>query len=279
MPAPGLCGTAAPARRSSTRRVGESESYVRDEDAPSAEQVRALARALEARVGGWGELAPELAASCGPRWGEQFQLTATDVHLDGCGDATGAHFHIDWAIDPGAPAGAPGGRRCRPKGDKTRLAPVPATSFTGFDLRTALATRATAARREQATGNNPQALLFPAPRGGLWWHTSFEADLLVPAMRAAGWPLRDWRERRDVWNPTTRTYRRQTRSRVQAVLRWHSLRHRFARVAIDVYGADPGVLMALGGWENELTVAQRYYRTGREHTERGLALFSTPPLG
>ena len=32
--------------------------------------------------------------------------------------------------------------------------------------------------------------------------------------------------------------------------------------------------MPLGGWENEATVLTRYHRTGAEHTERGLALFS-----
>jgi integrase len=59
------------------------------------------------------------------------------------------------------------------------------------------------------------------------------------------------------------------------LLPWHSLRHRFARVAIDIYDADAGVLMALGGWESKATVENRYYRSGREHTKRGLALFST----
>lgn len=103
----------------------------------------------------------------------------------------------------------------RPKGDKTRLAPLPPQSFTGFDLHAALADRSSAAEKEsRETGR--EALLFPAPRGGLWWHTAF-----------------------------------------------------------DLYGADAGVLMALGGWENELTVSQRYYRSGREHTDRGLSLFST----
>jgi hypothetical protein len=45
---------------------------------------------------------------------------------------------------------------------------------------------------------------------------------------------------------------------------------------IDVYRADEGLLMALGGWEDINTVRVRYYRTGAEHTARGLALFANP---
>jgi hypothetical protein len=42
---------------------------------------------------------------------------------------------------------------------------------------------------------------------------------------------------------------------------------------IDVHNATKGQLMALGGWENEQTVANRYYKTRKEHTASGLALF------
>lgn len=138
-----------------------------------------------------------------------------------------------------------------------------------------MATRLAAARKEQRDGANPEALLFPSRRGGLWWHSAFDADVLIPAMRAAGWPLQEWTEEHDVWDAVSRRYARETRPRTLAVLAWHSLRHRFARIAIDTYRADPGVLMALGGWENEATVLNRYYRTGAEHTRRGLALFGT----
>lgn len=276
MPRPALAGTPAPTRRDRTRRVGQADDYVEDEDAPSADQVGALGEALEDLVGSWGRLAPEVAANCGPRWGEQFQLTADDAHPDGCPLARDPHLHLDWQIDSGAHAGDPGGRRCRPKGDKTRIAPLPAVSFTGFSLSDHLVARLGAARAEQSAGLNPTALLFPARRYGLWWHSAFDADVLIPAMRAAGWPLRDWVEEHDVWTPALNRYVRQTRPRTLAVLTWHSLRHRFARLAIDTYRADPGMLMALGGWENEATVLNRYYRTGAEHTRRGLARFSEP---
>lgn len=46
------------------------------------------------------------------------------------------------------------------------------------------------------------------------------------------------------------------------------------RIMIDIHHAGKGELMALGGWESIHRVEQRYYRTGAEHTSRGLALFA-----
>jgi hypothetical protein len=68
VPRPVLAGTPAPGRRTRIRRVGQSGDYIEDEDAPSATQVRALGEVLGNLVGPWGRLAPEVAASCGPRW-------------------------------------------------------------------------------------------------------------------------------------------------------------------------------------------------------------------
>jgi hypothetical protein len=272
-PLPALRGTQGPNRRDVVREVGSSEEYITEEDAPSADEVRGLSAALSARAPRWGGLAPELAASCGVRWGEQFQLRAPDVHLEGCRTAQEPHIHVNWQIDSGARADDDGGRRCRPKDDKTRLVPLPEFSFTGYALREAVRARVEAALAEQAGGTNPQGLLFPAARGGLWWYSAFEADLLLPAMREAGWPLVEWTEVRDEWCKEQRRYRTRTRQRTTAVKPWHSHRHRFARILVD-RGATPGELMALGGWESEETVAQRYYRSGAEHTRSGLARFA-----
>ncbi|WP_148575017.1 tyrosine-type recombinase/integrase [Nocardioides caldifontis] len=271
-PLPALVGTEMPERRDRVRQVGEHEDYVRPEDAPSAPQVMRLGRALARRFPAWGRLAPELAANCGPRWGEQFQLTADDVHLDGCGGRPDPHFHIDWQIDAGAKAGT--SRRITPKGNKTRLAPIAPQSFTGYALLDQLRHRVAAAYEERVAGTNPEALLFPAPRGGLLWHSAWASDYLLPAMREAGWPLTDWTERRDEWSAQTHSYTQLERNRTMAELTWHSLRHRFARIAIDTYHCDSGELMALGGWENKATVDNRYYESGLEHTLSGLGLFS-----
>lgn len=43
---------------------------------------------------------------------------------------------------------------------------------------------------------------------------------------------------------------------------------------IDVHHLDAGALMAAGGWENIQTVQDRYYNTGKEHTDRVLRLFA-----
>lgn len=228
-----------------------------------------LGRELSRAFPAWGRLAPEFAANCGPRWGEQFQLTADDVHPDGCPKYEAPHLHIDWQIDAGAEADST--RRTRPKGNKTRIAPIPPRSFTGYELLTAIRKRVGAALAEQEAGTNRQALLFPATEGGLLWHSHWNAKILLPAMAAADWPLLHWTEHCERWNPEARQRVKVSRERTNAELVWRSLRHRFARVAIDLYDCRPGELMALGGWENEATVQNRYYKSGEEHTVRGLA--------
>lgn len=117
------------------------------------------------------------------------------------------------------------------------------------------------ARAEQAAGHNPEALLFPALRGGMWWSSSLSTDLLVPAMKAAGWKFTMVQEMR-----TTRAGERKLVEVTQMHHTWHSLRHRFARDMIDHHGMSEGALMAIGGWDNIETVTSRYYRTGRGST-------------
>lgn len=51
----------------------------------------------------------------------------------------------------------------------------------------AAARRADQARPERAAGRNPQALHFPGQKGGMLWPSGFSTDLVVPAMKAAGW--------------------------------------------------------------------------------------------
>lgn len=267
-------GTKAPQRRGTTRQVGDSTVYIREEDAPCAAQVHRLGQELQAAAPAWGRLAPEVAANMGLRWGEQFQLTAYDVHRHGCAEHPQPHAHVNYEVNPAGKTTPGRGRRSRPKGDKTRVVPIPVLSITSYALREELFARCDAALAEQETGRNTEALLFPAARGGMQWHSSFSADLLVPAMRRAGWPLQEWVETREVWSKSDQKYRTEVRNRIQAQLPWHSMRHRFARTMIDVYHLDAGGLMAAGGWENIQTVQDRYYRSGKEHTDRVLELFA-----
>ena len=150
----------APRRRRTARKAGTSELFV--EDAPSLTGVRGLGEQFQLLQPRWGALAVELAGGCGPRWGEQFQLTAHDVlHT-----ADGLEIKIDWQIDGKANAKATS-RRKLPKGEKTRITSVPAQSQTGYHLAQQLLRRRDEALAEQAAGKNPEALLFPTPTGKL----------------------------------------------------------------------------------------------------------------
>jgi hypothetical protein len=146
------------------------------------------------------------------------------VHLDGCAGFRGAHVHVDWQVDAGGSSQNPKARRVRPKGDKTRVIPVGTLSFTGYGLRDALRNRVAAALEEQQAGTNPEALLFPAHKGGMLWYSAFNSDHLLPAMEAAGWPVERWRETRDEWDASARKYTRVIVERRKAGLPWHSLR-------------------------------------------------------
>jgi integrase len=267
--APALKGTAAPKRRRKDRKVTEAEEYVRDEDAPSAKQVRRLGTELLAFFPLWGRLAPELAAASGPRWGELLQLTAYDVLLTGRKPLLLIHFQID----PAASVRRGDDRRKLPKGEKTRETGIPKVTFTGYPLLKELKKRRKQALREQAAGTNPEALLFPAARGGMLHHTGFMNDYFAKAAIAAGWPHEMWVEECDRWSRKTNSYSRVTRQRTQFTLTWHSLRHRFARYAVDTLNLSPGELMAVGGWENETVVKNRYYNHGQEHTDSALDKF------
>jgi integrase len=267
--APSVSGTAAPKRRGKGRKVTQTEQYVREEDAPSAQQIARLGDELQTRFR-WGKLAVELAAASGPRWGEEFQLTAPDVVLPK--DAPD-RLLIHWQIDAAARVSKGDSRRKLPKGEKTRETGIPATTITGYPIRKELKKRRKQALREQAEGINPEALMFPAERGGMVHHTSFMTKSFAPAAIAAGWPHVTWLETHDRWDKASKAYVRETRVRLQFTLTWHSLRHRFARQAIDQMNLSPGELMAVGGWENETVVRNRYYNSGQEHTDSALSKF------
>jgi hypothetical protein len=236
------------------RENGNHALYVGPDDPPNAEEIRALSCALDALLPKWGAIAPDVAASCGLRWGEQFQLRASDVGTYK-GQPT---LLVDWQISASARAGT--NRRKRPKGEKVRRVPIPEFGYTGYPLLQELMTRRDAALAEQAAGRNPEALLFPAKNGGLMHHSSFTSDYLHRAMEAAGWEFRHWTEE-------TKTQDEQgavvavVKKRRTAVNPWHSLRHRYARFCIDDRNMTPHELMAAGGWEDWSVLMNRYYGT------------------
>jgi integrase len=265
--------TPAPSRRAQVREAGASPDFIRPEDAPSNDLVRALGQQLNEVFPRWGRLAAELAAYCGPRWGEQFQLTAHDVVT------TGAHpcLVIDWQVDPMGHADDVGERRKRPKGEKTRIVGIPEVTPTGFPLLRALVRRAETARREQAAEGayNPDGLLFPTVTGRLFHHSSFHTDYAVPAAIAAGWPHQFWSSTRYLRDGETGPWVPVEQERLQMELTWHSLRHRFARFCIDDLGMKAPELMAMGGWDDINVVMNRYYNSGQEHRDAGVRLMHT----
>jgi integrase len=250
-PAPDSPSTVRPHREASVRRSGDGLDFISTEDAPSAPLTVSLGAALQQCYPSWGRLSVEVAANVGLRWGEQFQLTAYDIHLDGCAERKFAHVHINFQIDAGAKAGPRESRLTLPKGKKRRVVPIALTSFTGYSLREAVRARRAAALAEQAAGKNADALMFPSVTGLMLWHSAF-SDVVRPAMRTVGWPFREWLD---------------DGGKVHFVhdLVWHSLRHRFARICVDDRNLKPGQLMAIGGWENLDTVTQRYYKSGDDN--------------
>jgi integrase len=267
--APALIGTSAPDRRRKGRMVYEKAEHVRDEDAPLAPQVVNLRDGLARFFPKWGRLAPEVGASCGARWGEMFQLTAYDVDRSG----QKPKLCIYAQIDPAARVRDGDDRRTLPKGEKTKETGIPTVTFTGYPLRAELEKRCKQALEEQAEGLNTEALLFPAKQGGMHHHSSFMSDYFRPAAIAAGWPHQEWVEVCERWDKKQQKFVPVTRQRTQFVLPWHSLRHRFARYCIDTLGLTAGELMAVGGWESETVVRNRYYNVGEEHAVSALSKF------
>ena len=239
-----------PARVRSTRMQGQSEDFVNEEDCPTPQEVLALARALEARIVA-GELAVHLAAGGGLRIGEQFQLTADDVREPGDSRRLDVEVRAQWATNPT--------RRAAPKTGKRRTVPISPITRWGYPLQAELRARVSEARAEQASGRNPDALLFPAPHGGMWWSSSL-SGVIIEAQRAAGWTYIVVHETRTMRNGRTAMVDVTQMNRT-----WHSLRHRFARDMIDGFRMGEGPLMAIGGWESIQVVQARYYRTGAEH--------------
>jgi integrase len=256
MPDPAIVGTEAPDRSSRTRKVGTSEEYVDEEDAPSVPAIVRLGEEMEKLLPGRGRLMVEFAAASGPRWAEQMQLTAHDVIDGGVPEV-----RIWWQLNEDATKKNGKLRRKPPKGGKRRCTGLAVTSLTGYPLRAEMLARRQQALAEQARGENPEALLFPV-NGRLLYSSEFNADLFSPAAEAAGWTKQEWIERYSDWDEERRVYVELERPRKQWVHVWHSLRHRFARVCVDVRQFTVGELMAAGGWENQATVENRYYRSG-----------------
>lgn len=265
MPAPLELSTPAPKRGGGkSARLGSRE--VKAEDAPSIEQVRSLGDELQ-KLYPHGRLAVELSAESGVRVAELLQLTADDI------DVARSRISVNWQVCDKQTTNNVS-RRVPPKHGSVRTAGFQARSQTGFDLQMAVGARVAQAKRERKEGSNPESLLFPHPVGNrLFWYTEWKNDFVKPATLAAGWPYERFEQEYRRLDKKTGKFVTRTRTVTQFDLTWHSLRHRFARTAIDVLGLDPVQLTSVGGWKNVSTVMQRYYRPGQEHLDAALQKF------
>lgn len=60
-------------------------------------------------------------------------------------------------------------------------------------------------------------------------------------MEAAGRPVERWLDTRDEWDASAQKHTRVIVERRKAGLPWHSLRHRFARIAVDIKKMERGL--------------------------------------
>jgi hypothetical protein len=232
-------------RNKQARRAGQDPNAVDRGDRPSPAELTAWGEAAQVHyVHGQGLI--HTGAIVGLRYGELFAVTADSrVAAAGLGNLLDT---ARWEIAVRVKLEETGGHSTGlPKADKVRDVVIPRADLdpTGYDVRSWLAERAAAALAEQAAGANPLALIWPAPRGGWWWHSNFSRAVLDPAYDDLGWPLTEVRL-------TTGKVRRHRRFTL------HSLRDAYACTAVDVWKYTEVQLLEQGGWENIDTV-RRFY--------------------
>ena len=265
---PPLARSSSPRAKSRPRRTqGEGRLWLARDLVPTAAQVNDLAAACgeQPHAREWGELWVQFSAHVGgQRISESLAAEVGDldrrVEEARVGAGTSQQTLWWWRIDeqlceirPSGPAsvarrsGGPAREPC--KGNKRREAPVPARTWTGYPLRERLMQRLDTVR------DRGGSLLFPAPRGGAWWQSTFRRTVLNPALASAAWPIvcagddreadwiRDWSS--------------------------HALRHFFAVCCVEFWKLEVAQTRQFGGWESDAVVLERYYGTSRDTSVQG----------
>jgi integrase len=207
--------------------AGESALWVDITDIPADDDVGKLGRALAGgRHGDRDELMANTAAYSGLRWGELTALGTGQVDTDTRVIAVdrkvvevAGHLYME-----------------PPKGRKFRRTIYPRITPDGYPLADRLAARIQAARVEQEAGTNPLGLVFPSPKGMLWWSSNFNRNVLKTAFRAAGWRDGDGT---GAWT-------------------WHSLRHVFCTTALFTWKLDATDVSRMAGHANVRTTLDMY---------------------
>ena len=253
-----------------TSTVPGSRRGVTDAHAPTHSEIKKIASAI-GKYYSLGELAIELAAATGLRWGEQFALLESDI------DLVNREIKVDRAIV--LHRAAVGGNlmsRCGPpKNRKTRVVVFPEQTLTGYDLLGAMRQRMTqikadmtayASHKQSNPSTEPQQpdLLFPSPGGGLFWHTTWSNDMFKKAAKDAGWVSSTHKDKGTRLNPVSGEMETFERKRTLFQLTHHSLRHRWALDMLKHYKMDEDEVCVLGGWANVIVLRSIY---GRPNTQ------------
>jgi integrase len=210
-----------------TQAAGESSQFVDPAEIPADGDVAALAAALaEGQRGDLDELMAYTAAYSGLRLGELLALGAGQIA------AAAREITVDRKVVEVR------GRQFveAPKFRKSRKTVYPVRTPQGYPLAEKLAIREAQARAEMKAGTNPMGLMFPSPKGKLWWSSNFGRRILAPAYRAAGWRDEAGNGR---WT-------------------WHSLRHVFCVTALFTWKTDSSDVSLMAGHAQPRTTWEMY---------------------
>ena len=182
-------------------------------------------------------------ALLGLRSGKVRPLTASaEVAFSGSGNLVDLDNHvvrIRWQ------ATTEGEAKHLPKNNKLRDVTIPQAAPAGFRLDRWLAHRVPVALAEQARGQNPLALIFPNPSGGLFGEQNLRNRVWAPAAETLGWAMEEY---------VTALGKKRRLFRFTL----HALRDRYANTAIHEWKYPEDVLLQQGSWEDSETV-RRFY--------------------
>ena len=132
-------------------------------------------------------------------------------------------------------------KRELPKLKKIRDIAIPRDAPAGFSLVDWLPGRIEAALAEQAAGDNPRALIFPNPSGGVYEEQNLRNRVWAPAAEDLGWAMEHAGSDRRLMRFTL-----------------HSLRDRYANTALHHWHYTEEILLQQGSWKDPETV-RRFY--------------------
>lgn len=205
--------------------LDEPEGRISEADVPTHDEVGALASQVDllARAPEWYSLLVMVPAYTGLRLGEVLALRKRDIDLR----ARRIHVRRQYTEVDGKPVLGPPKRGSSRITVIPRLTPKSATYPEGYPLLEMLSKR-----WEQL--EDPEDVLFPAPRGGDWRRSNFSRRFFIPAATAAGWRVNA--------NGDIR-------------LKYHSLRHRFCTWMLWERGKSPqDVAVAAGHKDVSITL-------------------------